>query len=101
MISRIWHGYTTFGNADEYERLLKEEIFEGIKKRNIKGFKGIQLLRGNLETETEFITLMWFESFDAVIEFAGKEFENAVVPEKARKLLSRFDQKSRHYEVRI
>ena len=23
MISRIWHGYTTFDNADEYENLLK------------------------------------------------------------------------------
>ena len=29
MISRIWHGYTTRENADEYERLLKEEIFAG------------------------------------------------------------------------
>ncbi len=27
-------------------------------------------------------------------------FENAVVPEKARKVLSRFDGRSQHYEVR-
>ena len=25
MISRIWHGWTTLGNADKYEALLKEE----------------------------------------------------------------------------
>lgn len=37
MISRIWHGYTTGENADAYERLLKNEIFAGIKNRNIKG----------------------------------------------------------------
>jgi heme-degrading monooxygenase HmoA len=101
MISRIWHGYTTFENADIYENLLKEEIFTGIKSRNIKGYKGIQLLRRNLESETEFITIMWFESLDSVIEFAGKEYENCVVPDKARKILSRFDMKSQHYEVKI
>ena len=31
MISRIWHGWTTPGNADKYEMLLKEEIFIGIQ----------------------------------------------------------------------
>jgi hypothetical protein len=100
MISRIWHGYTTNKNADSYEHLLKEEIFTGIKNREIKGYKGIQLLRRELATETEFITIMWFESIDSVIEFAGKDYENCVVPDKARKILSRFDKKSQHYEVR-
>ncbi len=99
MISRIWHGYTTFENADTYERLLKEEIFAGIKDRNIRGYMGIQLLRRQLETETEFITIMLFESLDPVKEFAGKDYEKAVVPEKARKVLSRFDQRSQHYNV--
>ena len=48
MISRIWHGYTTFENADAYEKLLKEEVFIGIENRNIKGYNGIQLLRRNI-----------------------------------------------------
>ncbi len=101
MISRIWHGYTTFENADSYENLLKEEIFTGIKNRNIKGYKGIQLLRRNLDNETEFITIMWFESLDSVRTFAGEDYEKAVVPEKAQKLLSRYDPRSQHYEVKI
>jgi hypothetical protein len=42
MISRIWHGSTTPGNADKYEALLKEEIFVGIQNRHIRGFKNIQ-----------------------------------------------------------
>ena len=37
MISRIWHGYTTLENADAYEKLLREEVFTGIKGRKIKG----------------------------------------------------------------
>lgn len=101
MISRIWHGYTTFENADIYEKLLRDEIFDSIKGRNIKGYKGIQLLRRSMEHETEFITIMWFDSMDSVIKFAGKEYENAVVPEKAQKILSRYDKKSQHYEVKI
>jgi heme-degrading monooxygenase HmoA len=101
MISRIWYGYTTFENADTYEKLLTEEIFIGIKDRNINGYRGIQLLRRQLENETEFITIMWFDSLNAVAEFAGIDYENAVVPEKAQRVLSRFDKKSQHYDVII
>jgi heme-degrading monooxygenase HmoA len=99
MISRIWHGYTTFENGDTYENLLKEEIFVGIKNRNIAGYRGIQLLRRQLETETEFITIMWFDTLDSIIKFAGRDYKKAVVPEKAQKILSRFDKESQHYEV--
>ena len=101
MISRIWHGYTNFDNADKYENLLKEEIFVGIKNRNIKGYHGIQLLRRNLDLETEFITIMWFDSLDSIIDFAGKDYAQAVVPDKSQKILSRFDERSQHYDVRI
>ncbi len=99
MIARIWHGYTTFERADAYEKLLKEEIFVNIRGRKIQGFREIQLLRRELENETEFITIMWFDSLDAVRIFAGEDYEVAVVLPKARELLSHFDQRSQHYEV--
>jgi hypothetical protein len=100
MICRIWHGYTSFENADIYENLLKEEIFVGIKKRNISGYKGIQLLRRQLETEIEFITIMWFDTIDSVMLFAGEDYGCAVVPPEARKVLSHYDTRSQHYEIR-
>jgi hypothetical protein len=100
MISRIWHGFTTPENADIYENLLKEEIFIAIGNRSIKGYQGIQLLRRDLGPEVEFITIMWFDSISSVKEFAGEEYEKSVVPEKARQVLSRFDDRSQHYEVR-
>ncbi len=99
MISRIWHGWTTSGEADKYEALLKEEIFVGIKSRRIRGFKSIQLLRREIGEEVEFVTIMVFDSLDAVREFAGQDYEAAVVPEKARVLLSHFDERSQHYEI--
>jgi hypothetical protein len=43
---------------------------------------------------------MWFDSIDAVRTFAGQDYEVAVVPPKARTLLSRFDAHSQHYEVK-
>ena len=100
MISRIWHGWTSPGNADAYEALLKSEIFVGIRDRQIPGFRGIQLFRRDLGVEVEFVTVMWFDSLDAVRAFAGEDFEVAVVPPKARALLARFDARSQHYEVR-
>ncbi len=69
MISRIWHGYTTRENADSYENLLKEEIFVGIGERRISGYQGIQLFRRDIDDEVEFITVMWFDSLDAVRVF--------------------------------
>jgi hypothetical protein len=100
MISRIWHGWTTPINADAYETLLKEEIFVGIANRQIAGYRGIHLLRRDLGDEVEFVTIMWFDSLDNVREFAGDDYEVAVVPPAARAVLARFDARSQHYEVR-
>lgn len=83
MISRIWHGWTTPANADAYEALLKTEIFQGIERRQIAGYRGINLLRRNLGDEVEFVTIMWFDSIEAVRAFAGKDYEVAVVPPAA------------------
>ena len=100
MISRIWHGYTSPERADAYESLLRDEIFIGIRGRRIAGFREIQLFRRDLGAEVEFVTVMWFDSLDAVRVFAGPDHETAVGPSKARALLSRFDERSQHYEVR-
>jgi hypothetical protein len=101
MISRVWHGWTTPANADAYESLLQSEIFQGIQDRKIAGYQGVHLLRRSLEHEVEFVTIMWFDSIEAVRTFAGEDYEVAVVPPKARALLSRFDARSQHYEVKV
>lgn len=100
MVSRVWHSWTTPENADAFEVLLRGEIFAGIRKRRIAGYRGIQLFRRSLDVEVEFVTVMWFDSLDAVRAFAGEDYEVAVVPSRAQALLSRFDERSRHYEVK-
>lgn len=100
MIARIWHGWTSAEDADAYEHLLKTEIFPGIEAKDVAGYLGIDLPRRPIETgEVEFITVIWFDSWGAVRAFAGEDYEAAYVPDAARRVLSRFDARSAHYEV--
>lgn len=100
MIGRIWHGWTRPENADSYERLLREEIFPGIADKKVPGYSGIQLFRRPADGETEFVTIMWFDSWDAVKQFSGEDYERAYVPARAREVLARFDERSQHYEIK-
>jgi hypothetical protein len=80
--------------------LLRTEIFTGILTRRVPVFERIELFRRSLESKVEFVTVMWCESLEAVKAFAGEDFEVAVVPAAARTVLSHFDARSQHYEVR-
>ena len=99
MICRTWRGWTTFDNADKYEELLRTTIFPGILMRSIPDFDAIELGRRALGEQVEFLTIMWFRSWEAVKDFAGPEWEISVVPLAARTLLTRFDEKAQHYQV--
>lgn len=100
MIYRVWRGWTTGENGPVYERLLREQIFPGIAAKGVRGYRGIQLLRRELASgELEFMTVMAFESLDAVKAFAGEDYQRAYVPAAARQVLSHFDEASAHYEV--
>jgi len=48
----------------------------------------------------EFLTIMWFDSWEAVKRFAGDDHEKAYVPSRARDLPARYGDRSQHYEVR-
>jgi hypothetical protein len=97
MIARVWHGYTTPAHADAYEAMLKPELLPGVSK--VKGYRGSYLLRRPLGSEVEFITIMLWESIDAIKAVAGEDYETAVIPQPRRQHLSRYDAKAAHYEV--
>jgi heme-degrading monooxygenase HmoA len=99
MIARLWHGWTKPENANSYEKLLRTEIFPSFDR--VSGYNGAYLFREDGEIETEFVTLTLFEDLEAVRRFAGKNYKAAVVPAAARKLLFRFDQRSKHYQIVI
>ncbi len=101
MIKRIWRGWTSPENADAYEQLLNTTIVPGITSRRIAGHRGTEILRERdpSGTEVQFVTIMTFDGWDAVREFAGGDGHDSVVPPQARALLSRFDTHSAHFHV--
>ncbi len=100
MIFRVWRGWTTPVTGRAYEKLLREQVFPSIAARRVPGYQGIRLLRRDLPSgEMEFMTIMTFESLEAVRTFAGEDYERAYVPAAARQLLSRFDETSVHFEL--
>ena len=98
-IKRVWHGWTTPGNADAYQQLLHDEIFPGIEAKNIPGYQSIELFRRDLEGEVEFVTIMTFDSLQNVIDFQGEDYTRCYVPDASQKVLKRWDQYSAHYDA--
>ena len=100
MIARIWHGCTKPTDAQAYEKLLRDEIFPSIAARKIEGYRGAELFVRENGDEVEFVTLLRFDSIDAVTEFAGPETSKPVIFPKAEALIKRMEQ-ARHYRVAI
>lgn len=99
MICRIWHGWTTVGNADAYERIVRSEVIPGIEAMQIKGFRHIDLLRREDDDEVIFVTLMWFDDIEAVKTFMGEDYTVSHVPAAARAVLARYDERAQHFSV--
>src|SRR5690625_1977954 len=101
MIRRIWRGSVARADAERYERLLRGDIARKIVAMRVPGFRGMEVLRrtdGGAD-EVEFATVMTFDSEADIRAFAGNDPTTAYVPERARTMLSRWDEHCRHYEV--
>lgn len=68
-IARIWRGRTTRANADAYADYLYEHGIAPLAKKAL----GVQLLREDRADETEFVTISYWESVEAMSRFAGKD----------------------------
>ena len=99
MICRLWRGWATNQNADPYDRIVREQVSPGLAARRPAGFRAIDLVRREREHDVEFMTLMWFDSLDAVKAFMGDDYEVAHVPAQAQAVLADFDEHSAHYQV--
>jgi antibiotic biosynthesis monooxygenase (ABM) superfamily enzyme len=99
MICRLWRGWTTPQNADDYERIVRGQVIPGIEARQIPGFRHIDLMKRVAGDEVEFQTLMWFDSLDAIKAFMGEDYAVSHVPAEAQAVLKRFDERAAHFEV--
>ena len=98
MISRHWTCITHPEAAEAYEQHLREETFAGI--RAIPGFRSAAILRREVPEGMAYRIVTEWDAMDAIRAFAGNDAEAAVVPEKVRPWMLRFDEQAVHYEVR-
>src|SRR5436309_15883144 len=98
MIARIWHGWTKQADAKTYENMLRCEIFPSIAAQKIAGYHGAELFIRKEGNEVEFVTLLRFDSMDAVKEFAGADESKPVIYPKAEALIARME-RARHYRI--
>lgn len=101
MICRMWHGWTGKPNAAAYETYLRDELFPRLERElSARGYLGYHLLRTDTPDEVEFVTLVWFESIEAVKSFAGENYQTPVISEKAQRLLAHYAGRCEHYDLR-
>jgi hypothetical protein len=89
--------------AAAYDRVLDTDVAPGIVRRGPGGLERFEMwtrLGSEAQAEREFLTAMCFRDLDAVAEFTGGDPHGSVVPPQARATLSRFDEHSRHHELR-
>ena len=68
-IARIWRGRTTAAKADEYARYLYEHGIRPLEEKAL----AVQALREDRDGESEFVTISYWESIEAMSRFAGKD----------------------------
>jgi heme-degrading monooxygenase HmoA len=98
-IGRVWQGQTTFADAHAYQEHLRTETLPGL--RAIDGFAGAFVLRRVADEEVEFLVLTLWASHDAILAFAGRDPERAVIPAAATQVLKHWDERATHYEVAL
>lgn len=98
MIVRTWRCRATPEGADAYERYLTGTVFAGLA--TIAGHRGVELLRREVDGLVEFVALSFWDSFDAIREYAGENVDLAMVKPEARAMLADFDTFVEHYELR-
>ncbi len=66
-IARIWRGRTAPGRANEYAEYLYEHGIRPLEETAL----GVQVLREDRADESEFVTISYWESVEAMSKFAG------------------------------
>lgn len=98
IIGRVWRGWAKPECADAYQDLLVKKTLPAL--HSVEGYKGSYFMRRTLESgEVEFMEITFWESEEVIRAFAGEDNTKAVVPEDTQVFLTRFDDRSVHFEA--
>ena len=99
MIARTWHGRVPAEKADAYHKYLLETGVKGY--RSTEGNRGVHVFCRIEDDEAHFLLLTFWDSCEAIKQFAGDDAERArYYPEDADYLLE-FEPTVTHYEVLV
>ena len=97
MIARMWRGRATPEAARHYVTHVTGSVFP--KLASIAGHRGATVLTRDSGGDVEFLVVTYWDSMDAIREFAGPTPDVAVVEPAARAILSSFDDTVHHFGV--
>ncbi len=97
MIARIWRGFTSEADGNQYFDYLTRT---GLKDyRSTDGNRGVVVLRRVSEGRAEFLLVSFWESFDSIQKFAGPDVEKAVYYPEDERFLLELEPNVAHYEL--
>jgi heme-degrading monooxygenase HmoA len=97
MIVRSWRGSVRKEDGDRYFEYLKQTGL--IAYQHTPGNKGVLVLRRAVEERAEFVLLSFWESLEAVTNFAGPNPDNVIFYPEDETMLVEYDDFVTHYEL--
>ncbi|MGZ3517746.1 MAG: antibiotic biosynthesis monooxygenase family protein [Vulcanimicrobiaceae bacterium] len=97
MIARIWHGAVPAAKADPYLELMRTVGLPDYRKT--PGNQGAFVLHEISEEVAHVVMLTFWESLDAIKQFAGDDITRAKYYEFDREFLIEMEPTVKHYEV--
>jgi hypothetical protein len=82
--ARVWRGRTTRHDADDYERYW---LAHGSDPLIARGALSVQMLREDHETESEFVTISWWDSLEKMAPDGGDPYRTHHLPQDADYLI--------------
>ena len=99
MVVRFWSARTTELRLPEYLRHFNNHVLPHLRSK--EGFLEARVLTQSDGVVAEMIVETLWTSFESIERFAGPDRESAVVAEEAVHLLTSYDRRVRHYEVKV
>ena len=97
MIARLWRGIAFSEKAKSYVEHLQRSVLPELYQ--IDGFRGVYVMKRDLDVGVEFTVQTLWESMNAIRKFAGENVEAAVVALAAQPLFREYESTAIHYEI--
>jgi heme-degrading monooxygenase HmoA len=97
MISRHWIGTVRNEMVGEYISHLTNTVFPDLNR--VEGIINAYYLKSVAEDGTKFLVVTEWETVNAIIAFAGPDYEKAVVDPYSKAMMLCYEKKVRHYTI--